>query len=147
MNSLVILKQHPTPSSGAKDIADHLLGRMYYGKAVIVADNPKVFIGVLRKQWLRLFRVNQRERARTLNPTKKAELDGMIAYMQGLRFTTRYPLGEYPGDVYVVSLAAVLHWPPDCSTLYITTPIETRECYLVSAWMPRGGLVVIYARP
>lgn len=143
----LLYKLTTPPNSVAKSIATDLIYRMYYGKTVIIVDNPKIFIGVLRKQWLKLLRATQIERARTLDPTKIAELSGTANYMQELRFTTRYPLGDYPGDVYVIDLATALQWPPDCSTLYIGTPIEKREQYLLSAWMPRDGLVVLYGQP
>ena len=130
----------------AKDIAERLYERMYYGKVVIIVDKPRVFISPLRKRWLRLLRGTMIERARTLNPAKITEFEGAASYMKELRFTLRYPLGEYPGDVYVVDLATALHWPPDCSTLFIATQIEKHEQYLVSAWMPRGGLIVLYGQ-
>jgi hypothetical protein len=59
---------------GTKDIARHLYTRMYYGKVVIVTDRPMSVIGALRKQWLKLARKAQKERAGTLNPTRIKEL-------------------------------------------------------------------------
>ncbi len=145
MDSLVIIKEHRhTENSGARDIAEHLHNRMYYGKAVIIADRPEVFIGVLRRQWLKLMRRTQIERARTLNAAKIAELDGSVRYMQCLRFTRHYPPDEYPGDVYIVSAEEALVWAPECSTMYIVGKAERHEQYLLTSWMPRGSLVVIY---
>jgi hypothetical protein len=59
MNSLLVSKRLPTASSAAQDVAQRLCDRMYYGKVVIIADEPKVFIAVLRKQWLKLARKMQ----------------------------------------------------------------------------------------
>lgn len=147
MNNLTIYKKNNyRSSSGAHDVAEHLVGRMYYGKAVIVADNPLVFIGVLRKQWLKLMRSKQKERAATLNANKIAELAGTINYMGQLRFTREYPPDEYPGDVYIVSLADALRWPPDCSTMYIVSRVQQHEKYLLTAWLSRVSLAVIYER-
>jgi len=145
MNSLAVLKKSPlTTGSGAKDIANHLYTRMYYGKVVIVTDKPTVFIGALRKQWLKLARKVQVERAKTLDAAKVAELGGAASYMLQLRFTRRYPPDEYPGDVYIVNAKEALAWPPDCTTMYIAARIERHEQYLLTSWMPRHALVVLY---
>lgn len=145
MNSLIVLKERRyTDNSGAHDIAEHLYHRMYYGKVVIIADRPGVFIGVLRRQWLKLMRRTQIERARTLNAAKIAELDGAVRYMQCLRFTRCYPPDEHPGDVYIVGTKDALKWPPECSTMYIVGKTERHEQYLLTSWMWRGSLVVIY---
>lgn len=148
MNSLVILKeQRFTNNSGARDVADHLYHRMHYGKTVVVADRPEVFVGVLRKQWLMLARRTQVERARTLDHAKIAELDAAVRYMLWLRFTRRYPPGEYPGDVYVVGVKEALGWPPECSTMYIVAETELHEKYLLTSFMRPHSLVVMYERP
>jgi len=148
MNSLIVLKeQHFTSNSGARDIAEHLCGRMYYGKAVIVADKPEVFISVLRRQWLKKAWRMKIERARTLDTAKINELEGTICYMGRLRFTRRYPPDEYTGDVYIVGVKEALMWPPECSTMYIVAKSEQHEKYLLTSWMHPHSLVVIYEHP
>jgi hypothetical protein len=144
MNSLLVSKRLPTASSAAQDVAQRLCDRMYYGKVVIIADEPKVFIAVLRKQWLKLARKMQVERASTLNPTKVAKLSGDVNYMLGLRFTTHYPPDEYLGDVYIVGPKEALAWPPQCSTMYIVAKTERHERYLLTSWMLPHSLVVLY---
>lgn len=145
MDNLIVRKEHRfTTNSGARDIANHLYGRMHYGKTVVIADRPQAFIGVLRKQWLKLARQKMIERARTLNAAKISELEGGVRYMLGLRFTRSYPPDEYPGDVYVVGVEEALLWPPECSTMYITAGIERHQLYLLTSWMRQHSLVVIY---
>ena len=145
MNSLIVLKRgSSTTNSGAKDISQHLCERMYYGKVVIVADNPKVFMITLRKEWLKLARKIQIERARSLDAAKIAKLSGDVNYMLRLRFTTHYPPDEYPGDVFVVSPKQALTWAPDCRTMYIVSRVERHQQYLLTSWMSRGSLVVVY---
>jgi hypothetical protein len=128
---------------GTKDIARHLYTRMYYGKVVIVTDRPMSVIGALRKQWLKLARKAQKERAGTLNPTRIKELSGIISYMHGLDFTIQYPPDDHPGDVYIATLDNVLRWPPACRTLYITCEVELEKQHMITAWMPKGSLVVM----
>ncbi|HET8671401.1 MAG TPA: hypothetical protein VFM05_12475 [Candidatus Saccharimonadales bacterium] len=128
---------------GTKDLAKHLYTRMYYGKIVIVSDKPRSVISALRKQWLKLTRRVQKERASTLNAVRVAELSDIVSYMQKLDFTTHYPPDDYPGDVYIATVEEILRWPPVCRTMYVTCNIETEKLHMITAWMPRGGLVVI----
>lgn len=128
---------------GTKDLARHLYTRMYYGKVVIVADKPLSVIGALRKQWLKLARKAQKERAGTLNATRIKELSGIIGYMHSLNFTTHYPPDDYPGDVYIATTAEVLRWPPQCRTIYVTCEIELEKLHMITAWMLPGSLVVV----
>ncbi len=127
---------------GTKDLARHLYTRMYYGKVVIVADKPLSVISSLRKQWLKLARKVQKERASTLNATRIKELSGIISYMYGLDFTVHYPPDNNPGDVYIASADEVLRWPPQCRTMYATCDIELEKLHMITAWMPKGSLVV-----
>lgn len=128
---------------GTKDLARHLYTRMYYGKVVIVADKPSSVISALRKQWLKLARKVQKERASTINATRVKELSGIISYMHSLDFTTHYPPDDYPGDVYIATVDEVLRWPPQCRTMYVTFEIGLEKQHMITAWMPPGSLIVI----
>jgi hypothetical protein len=140
----LILEEHSFGANpGAKDLARHLYTRMYTGKVVIVADKPAHLISTLRKQWLKLARKVQRERAATLNATRLRELSSIVGYMQNLRFTTHYPPDEYLGDVYIATVEQILRWPPTCQTMYITCDLERENLHMITAWMPQGALVVV----
>jgi hypothetical protein len=116
---------------------------MYYGKVVIIVDKPMSVIGALRKQWLKLARKVQKERASTLNATRIKELSGIVSYMHGLAFTVRYPPDDYPGDVYIATVSEALRWPPQCRTIYVACDVELEKLHMITAWMPKGSLVVI----
>jgi hypothetical protein len=116
---------------------------MYYGKVVIVADKPLGIISQLRKQWLKLARKVQKERASTLNAVRIKELSGIVSHMQNLDFTMHYPPDDYPGDVYIATVEEILRWPPVCRTMYVVCNVEREKLYLITAWMPRESLVVI----
>lgn len=128
---------------GAKDIARHLYTRMYNGKVVILATNPRGLKSALRKQWLKLARKVQIERARTLDAGRIAELSNMAAYMYNLEFTLDYPPDDFLGDVYIATPETVLRWPPVCRTMYVTCNLSTEQLHLITTWMPKGSLVVI----
>lgn len=127
---------------GTKDIAGHLYTRMYNGKVVIVAANPRALKSALRKQWLKLTRKVQVERAKTLDASRINELSSIAAYMYNLEFTLDYPPDDYIGDVYIATLEDILRWPPQCRTMYVTCDLSTEQLHLITAWMPQGALVV-----
>lgn len=128
---------------GTKDIARHLYTRMSCGKIVIVADKPASVLAALRKQWLKLGRKVQKERARTLNAVKVRELSEIIAHMHTLRFTTKWPQDDYAADIYIATVDQLLPWAPECRTLYVTCGVRLEEMHLITAWMQKGSLVVI----
>ncbi|HSW99543.1 MAG TPA: hypothetical protein VLH38_00745 [Patescibacteria group bacterium] len=127
---------------GTKDLARHLYTRMYYGKVVIVANKPLSVISPLRKQWLKLARKVQKERASTLNAARIKELSGIVGHMHGLEFTVHYPPDDYLGDVYIATVGQILRWPPQCRTMYITCDVAPEKLHMITAWMPPGSLVV-----
>lgn len=128
---------------GAKDLARHLYTRMYGGKVVIVTDKPLSLLSTLRKQWLKLARKVQKERASTLNAARIQELTNIVSRMYTLKFTAQYPPDDYPGDVYIATTEKLLHWPPACRTMYVTCDVELEKLHMITAWMPIGSLVVV----
>jgi hypothetical protein len=127
---------------GMKDLARHLYTRMNVGRVVVVADSPQSLLPALRKQWLKLARKVQLERAGTLNVIRVNELAGIVAQMQNLRFTTHWPDYE-PADVYIVTVDELLRWAPDCRTMYVACDVSEEKLHLITALMPQGSLVVI----
>jgi hypothetical protein len=45
-------------------------------------------------------------------------------------------------DFYIATVDQLLRWPPDYRTMYITCDIKLEQLHLITAWMPRGSLVV-----
>lgn len=130
-------------SPQVKDLALHLYTRTPCGQVVIVAKNPANLLPQLRKEWLRLARRVHRHRASTLEPTRILELTNSTNHMLTLRFTTQYPPDDYPADVYVAVIEQLLRWAPECRTMYITSEVTNEQLHMVTAWMPKGGLVVM----
>ncbi len=132
---------------GAKDLAKHLYSRMRSGKVVIVANKPTALICTLRKQWLKLMRHVQKERARTLDASRIQELTSRVAHMQALRFTASWrdedECFDDPYDVYIATVNQLLRWPPDYRTMYVTCDVELEKLHMITAWMPKGSLVVL----
>lgn len=130
---------------GAK-VARHLYTRTTCGKVVIVANNPSSLLPALRKQWLKLMRKVQKERASTLDAERIFELNEMVTHMQSLRFSTTWPPDGYnTADVYIATIDELLRWAPEaeCRTVYVTCEIKLEELYKITAWMSKDSLITI----
>lgn len=130
----------------ARDIARHLYTRINCGKVAIVTEEPIVMLANLRKQWVRLQRQVARERSSTLDATRILELTNALARMLSMRFTVRPPIDEPQADVLIATVDQFLQWAPVCRTMYATCPIEKEKLYMITAWMTRRSLVVMYKK-
>ena len=139
----LIREEYNFPAS-TKVLTRHIYSRMYCGKIVIIAENPSALLPPLRKQWLKLARKVQVERAKTLDGGRIKELTLIVATMQTMRFKAGWGDDPTGADVYVASIDQLMQWPPDCSTLYVTSIISKEQLHMVTSWMTRGSLVVIY---
>ena len=141
----LFIEERPQSGSGISgDLAKHLYARMFCGKVVIVCDNPKAYLPVIRKQWLKVMRQVQKEQASTLDAVKIHALTSVIAEMQNLQFTTQSQRDNLDADIYLATPEQLLAWAPVCQTLYVTDHITKEQLYLVAAWMPRHAVVVQY---
>jgi hypothetical protein len=141
MHGLIVEENAFGSNPGTKDIARHLFTRMSCGSTVIVAENPVGLLGALRRQWLKLARKVQKERASTLNAQRIFELNEMVMRMQGLRFAAIWP-DNLSADVYIAKVDQLLLWAPECKTLYVTCDLKRDELYRITALMPKGSLLV-----
>lgn len=131
--------RHPT----VQVLVRHLYTRSPCGRVVIVADRPPILLSLIRKEWLKLTRKLQIQRSSTLSAPRILELTHLLGHMQNLRFTAHYSPDDFSADVYVVTVEQLLSWAPECRTMYITSGVTTEQLHMVTAWMPKGGLVVM----
>jgi len=130
---------------GTKDLARHLYTRIYGGKVVIIANKPSAFLPALRKQWLKLMRKVQKERASTLNAERIFELNEVVVRMQSLQFSTTWPPDGYKlADVYVATIDELLRWAPEmeCQTIYVTCEVRPEHLHIITSWLKNNALVV-----
>src|SRR6185503_8306670 len=91
----------PTPI--ASDIARHLQSRQFLGMTVVVCTNPLSMLSALRKQWLRLARNLQKQRASTLNAEEILRFTHTIMHMQHLQFVAAAPTAEGDAHIFFVT--------------------------------------------
>lgn len=127
------------------DIMRHLHTREYLGRAVIICEQPSITLSASRKQWLKLSRTIQKQRASTLNADKILKYTHAIAHMQHMQFSIKDPAHDPDSDIYFLSPEQFQSIPYRCFTLYITAPLtdEVIETVLLPP-LPESALIVDY---
>lgn len=126
------------------DLAHHMYARGQQGKVAVVTDKPVELLSATKKQWVKLMRQVQRERSSTLNAIRVSELTRQIMWMQNLSFSSKPPDDLLEADVTFASVYDFMGAPPECSTLYATYAFEKEKLYMITGWIPKEGVVVIY---
>lgn len=128
----------------AADMMRHLHTRQYLGKTIVVCEQPVVLLSAARKQWLKLSRSLQRERASTLNADKILKYTHGIAHMQRLKFTAKLPLDHPMADVFFLTPAMLKVLPAQCYTTYLTTQLAPAQISDLTNQLPAESLLVDY---
>jgi hypothetical protein len=131
----------------AADIMRHLHTREYLGKALVICDQPAVTLSAARKQWLKLARVIQKQRASTLNADKILKYTHAIAHMQHLHFSSRSVAEDPDSDIYFLTAEQLHTLPMQCLTIYVTTPLEQSTARNLIAQLSESSLIVDYDHP
>jgi hypothetical protein len=143
MHQLSVLHRSPQGSL-SKDLAEEILRRSTFGKVAVVTNRPVILLSATKKQWAKLIRHVQRERSSTLNAVTIADLTQQLSWMQSLCFTAKAPLDLLEADVTFATAEAFVRTPPICQTLCVIYRFEKVKLHMLTSWMPRNSLVVIY---
>lgn len=130
--------------SVAADIARHLQSRQYLGTAVVVCDHPLATLSAARKQWLRLARNLQKQRASTLNAEEILRFTHSIMHMQRLRFLAKPPSQFAEAEIYFAQPETITHIPRNCFSFYITSAPNSQALEQWLSFLPASALVVTY---
>ena len=139
--------EHRTPLAGislSRDLVQHIFGRSAKGCVVVVTPRPQDLASIAKKQWHILTRQVQRERSSTLGSARITEFNNQIAWMQSLTFAAR-SMEELPqsGVVFTTADDATQN-PPTCSTLYLMQEVSQEQFHLMTSWLPKDGVVIVY---
>jgi hypothetical protein len=126
------------------DMMRHFHAREYLGNILIVCEQPPVALSAARKQWLKLSRTIQKQRASTLNTDKILKYTHTIAHMQHLRFTTKTPLEDPEGVAYFLTEQRLETVPLRCFTVYISGMLSSRIAATILPQLPAEALIVDY---
>ncbi len=128
----------------AADMMRHLHARQHLGKAVVVCDRPDIAFPAARKQWLKLARAVQKQRAGTLNADKILKYTHTIIHMQSMRFSYTTPLEDPEADVYFLTPTQLATAPVHCFTIYVLSPLHFDTALLLVDQLPADALIVDY---
>lgn len=130
--------------SVAADIMRHFHARQHLGKAAIICDHPLIMLSAARKQWLKLSRHAQKQRASTLNADKILKYTHTITRMQNMRFTLK-SAQEYPeADIFFMV-------PDDigrmafCQSAYVIPALSDTAANTLVQHMRDDALIVDYS--
>lgn len=127
----------------AADLMRHFHARQHLGKVTVVCDQPITMLSAARKQWLKLARHAQKQRASTLNADKILKYTHTITRMQNMRFTLKDPR-EYPeADVFFIT-PEMLSTMCVSQTVYITAPVNVAQADVLMGRIADEGLLVDY---
>jgi hypothetical protein len=132
------------PKVLSKELAERLYDTSYYGKAVVVTDKPAALLAATRKQWAMQTRRLQHQRASTLDATKILEVSRQISWRQTLRFSAKPPEEALEAAIAFGTAETFAAFPPMCRTMYITYRFSKEQLYMLTSWMPKGGIVIFY---
>lgn len=144
MHNLFVEKYSLNHKPLSRQLAEHIVSHGMQGKIAVVTDKPITLLASVRKHWLRLIRLTENERSSTLNPTRKEQLEIQLEWMRQLKFTSKAPEGLLEVDITFATADDFIRTPPDCRTVYITYDFERVKLHMLTSWMPRNGVVVIY---
>ncbi len=130
--------------SGAADMMRHLRTRQHLGTVLVICERPERMLATARKQWMKLSRTIQKQRAMTLNADKILKYTHTIIHMQSMRFTTLSPLDDPDGDVYFITASSLKLAPNQCYSVYVHTDLSQVKAALLIDQLPSEGLIIDY---
>lgn len=139
------LPTKPTPSF-ASNITRHIHARKHLGTSMIIANNPFGLMSVIRKQWLRLTRAAQNQRASTLNADRILRLTYAITHMQRINFVAKTPIEMPNAHIFFVTPDQISQAPHNCFSLYVAAEVDESALADLIKQMPASGLIVDYTR-
>lgn len=128
------------------DMMRHLHTRQHLGKVVVVCEQQPVVLSAARKQWLKLSRALQKQRASTLNADKILKYTHTITRMQHMHFSTKTPLDQPDADVYFLSPDTLDNIPVHCWSLYTLSSVPDKAARLMLRQLPAEALIIDYKK-
>jgi hypothetical protein len=126
------------------DLAHHMYARSLCGKIAVVTDKPKELLSATRKQWMRIYRQGLNEQASSLNTSRILELIHILSHMQAMTFSAKSPGDLLEADVTFATADNFVQIPPVCATVYVSYVFEREKLHMLTSWLPKNALVVMY---
>lgn len=128
----------------AADIMRHLHSRQHLGTTIVICHQPTVMLSACRKQWLKLARNVQKQRASTLNADKILKYTHTITRMQHMRFTMKTPLENPDAEIYFLQPEQLDELPPGCMNLYVVERLDEEQAQRITDQAAPEALIIDY---
>lgn len=130
----------------AYDLAWHLYTPQIETEVLIVAKRPFELLREVRKEWMKITRIVQRQRAKSLDAARIAEFSKQIGYMQTLVFTTKLTR-EAPIDarVFFIEPSQINESIPQYDTAYVTCVLHEAQRAILEARIIKDGMLILYS--
>ena len=124
------------------DIARYFSRR--HGQAIVVTDKPVSMMAAVKKQWIRLEYKLKVDRARSLDHERIRKLSDQLEHMQSVKFSAKPPEDMLSADITFATADDFVATSSMCQTAYVTYEFMPVKLHMLTSWMPRSGLIVIY---
>jgi hypothetical protein len=133
-----------SPEQQSLYLTRHLPKRLAAGNVIIVNNRPGILLAVIRKRWATIIKEIERERASTLDRTKRQQLERELAHMRGWRFGIE-PSTLDRIEALILTPEEVIGSGLQCFTLYVIMPLESEQCLQLRDNIRQNGLLVIFS--
>lgn len=141
VHALRVEHRHLDGHHFARHLAYSLVERLPYGRVVVVADQPDSTMQTVERQWRKLKSRVAPERGVAHHMAEDRELP----IPHNVTFSAKLPEDFLlTADITFATANDLLLKAPECRTMYITYGFSKEKLHLITSWMPRGGVVIIY---
>lgn len=145
MHGLVIEKRVLKNKLLSRDLTELLFNSTYFGKIVVVTDRPVVLHSVIRRRWRYMTQRLQIDRSRTLNHSEIGDINNRLHFAHHVRFSSKVPEDDLlDAGITFIKPSDCARLAPACQILFVTCKVPRERLYLMTAWMPKGGRVILY---
>ena len=147
MAAIYIERRHAKgrlPGELAKDLGHHLYAQQLEGRALVILPKPFIFMRLVRKVWMRLLRVVETERARTLRAESIAVLSNQATRMKLLRFAASTPAIRPHAQVFFIDPLDIEAAGGDFQLIYVACNLDSAQLARVKSSLAPDGLLVQY---
>jgi uracil DNA glycosylase len=116
-------------------------------EAVVITEKPVALMSASRKQWFKLLRQVQKERASTLDVQRIQELDKTVLFLNSRVFTLKQSQAASQKSIFYRSFEEFVLSPLKCDILYVTHSINTQELEKLTKSISQRGRMILYDRP
>lgn len=144
MHNLRIIKRSLHNKTLSWSLAQDINTFIDSGKIAIVTRSPSGLLSATRKQHLALVRRLQLKKVSALDSSRKLMFTHQIEKIQNITFAAKPPKDQLEVDATFATAEDFVCAPPVCHVVFVTYNFEREKLHMLTSWMPKDGVIVIY---